>query len=263
MKEISNLAADFHPPSINDFYPKQVLFANTWFAIDRIMLIRLVTTLILCLVFIAAFRKTKVIPGPLQSLGEYSIDFVRINIAEEILGKKAAPRFLPILVTTFFLALFLNVTSVVPFMNISSNGLIGMPLVLALLAYVVFNYVGIKKYGFWKYLRSTIVLPDVPPWVHVILIPIEFISTFILKPFTLTVRLMANMISGHLMLVLFFSATHFFVYSGWSLKVFAPFTLLSGVLFTFFELLVILLQAYIFALLVAVYIDAALHADSH
>ena len=83
---------------------------------------------------------------------------------------------------------------------------------LAAIAYITFNYVGIKKYGFFKYIKSSIVVPDVPIALHVLLIPIEFISTFILRPFTLTVRLMANMLAGHIMLVLFFSATQFFLF---------------------------------------------------
>jgi F-type H+-transporting ATPase subunit a len=98
----------------------------------------------------------------------------------------------------------------------------------------------------------------------VILIPIEFISTFILRPFTLTVRLMANMLAGHLMLVLFFSATQFFFFqAAGGMKIFGLFSLAAGFGFTLFEMLVIALQAYVFALLTAVYIDLALHADSH
>ncbi len=96
------------------------------------------------------------------------------------------------------------------------------------------------------------------------MIPIEFVSTFILRPFTLTIRLMANMLAGHIMLVLFFSATQFFFFdSDGFMKVFGIGSLIGGIAFTFFELLVIVLQAYIFALLTAVYIDLALHAEEH
>jgi F-type H+-transporting ATPase subunit a len=128
----------------------------------------------------------------------------------------------------------------------------------------VFNYVGIKKYGFFKYVKSSIVVPNVPIAMHFLLVPIEFISTFILRPFTLTVRLMANMLAGHIMLVLFFSATQFFFFEAAAgMKIFGVFSLAAGFGFTLFEMLVIFLQAYVFALLTAVYIDLALHADSH
>ena len=139
-----------------------------------------------------------------------------------------------------------------------------MPIVLAALAYIVFNYVGIKKYGFFRYVKSSVVVPDVPPALHLLLIPIEFVSTFLLRPFTLTVRLMANMLAGHIMLVLFFSATQFFFFDSDGIRgIFGVGSLIGGVAFTFFELLVIVLQAYIFALLTAVYIDLALHAEEH
>lgn len=228
------------------------------------MLVRLVFTALLLVLFFLALRKPQVVPRGMQNLGEIAIDFVKDNIADEVLGKELGKKYLPILATIFFTVLFLNFSSIVPFFNISSNARIGMPLVLAALAYIVFNYVGIKKYGFGGYVKSSVVVPGVPPAFHVILIPIEFLSTFILRPFTLTVRLMANMLAGHIMLVLFFSATQFFFFSAeLGFKPFGIVSFAAGLGFTLFEMLVIFLQAYVFALLAAVYIDLAAHADSH
>ncbi|MBW0274800.1 ATP synthase F0F1 subunit A [Nocardia sp. MH4] len=228
------------------------------------MLIRLLMTAVVVLVFVLAFRSPKIVPRGLQNVMETAVVFVKEQIADEVLGKETGKRFLPLIATIFFTVLFLNFSSIVPFLNISSNARVGMPLVLAAIAYIAFNYVGIRKYGFFKYMRSSIVVPDVPPALHVLLIPIEFVSTFILRPFTLTVRLMANMLAGHIMLVLFFSATWFFLFdaTAW-MKVFTPFSLLAGIGFTLFELLVIFLQAYVFALLTAVYISLAQHAADH
>jgi F-type H+-transporting ATPase subunit a len=112
-------------------------------------------------------------------------------------------------------------------------------------------------------MKSSVVIPNMPAAMHIIVVPIEFISTFILRPVTLTIRLMANMLSGHLILALIFAATDFFFwqFNGWT--VLSAVTLVASVLFTLFELLVIFLQAYIFALLVAVYIDLSLHAGEH
>ncbi|GAA4475219.1 F0F1 ATP synthase subunit A [Rhodococcus olei] len=241
-----------------------MLFEGTPFELDRLMLIRILMTVVLLGVFAFAMRSPKLIPRGAQNVAEIGLSFVKDQIADEVLGKEQGKRFLPVLVTIFFTVLFLNITSVIPFLNISSNARIGMPLVLAALAYVTFNYVGIKKYGFFKYVKSSIVVPNVPIALHFLLIPIEFVSTFILRPFTLTVRLMANMLAGHIMLVLFFSATQFFFFEAAAgMKVFGVFSLAAGLGFTLFELLVIFLQAYVFALLTAVYIDLALHADSH
>nr|WP_201265166.1 F0F1 ATP synthase subunit A [Rhodococcus sp. P1Y] len=261
---VTNLAAEFHPPSLSDFFPPAVLFEGTPFELDRLMLIRILMTLVLVVLFAVAMRGPKVVPRGLQNVVEYMLDFVKVQIADEILGKEQGKRFLPIIMTIFFAVLFMNLSGIIPFLNISPNARIGMPLVLAALAYVTFNYVGIKKYGFFKYVKSSVVVPDVPWALHIILIPIEFISTFILRPFTLTVRLMANMLAGHLMLVLFFSATQFFFFQAAAgMKIFGIFSLAAGFGFTLFEMLVIGLQAYVFALLTAVYIDLALHADSH
>ncbi|WP_206038267.1 F0F1 ATP synthase subunit A [Rhodococcus sp. HNM0569] len=258
------MAAEFHPPSLDDFYPPAVLFEGTAFELDRLVLIRILMCAVVTLFFVVAMRSPKIVPRGLQNAGEMAIDFVRVNIAEETLGKEQGRRFLPVIATIFFVVLATNISGIIPFLNISSNGRIAMPLVLAALAYIVFNYVGIKKYGFFKYVKSSVVVPGVPLPMHFLLVPIEFISTFVLRPFTLMVRLMANMLAGHILLVLFFSATwYFFFDAGNFTAVFGAASLLAGVAFTFFELLVIFLQAYVFALLTCVYIDTALHADSH
>lgn len=258
------MAGEFHAPSLDDFFPKAVLFQGTVFELDRLMLIRILMSAVLIAILMVAFRRPQIVPRGLQNVAESGLMFVREQICDEVLGKETGKRYFPLIATIFFTVLFLNFSGVIPFLNISSNARIGMPLVLAVIAYVAFNYIGIKKYGFWKYMRSSIVVPDVPPAMHVLLIPIEFISTFVLRPFTLTVRLMANMLAGHIMLVLFFSATQFFLFDGaaW-MKGLSPFSLLGGFAFTLFELLVIFLQAYVFALLTAVYIGLAQHADSH
>nr|WP_200933822.1 MULTISPECIES: F0F1 ATP synthase subunit A [unclassified Rhodococcus (in: high G+C Gram-positive bacteria)] len=258
------MAAEFHPPSLSDFFPPAILFEGTPFELDRLMLVRIIMTVVLLAFFSLAMRSPKIVPRGIQNVGELALGFVKDQIADEVLGKEQGKRFLPVIATIFFAVLFLNFSGVIPFINISSNARVGMPIVLAALAYVVFNYVGVKKYGFFKYVKSSIVVPNVPIALHLLLIPIEFISTFILRPFTLTVRLMANMLAGHIMLVLFFSATQFFFFeAATGMKVFGLFSLVAGFGFTLFELLVIFLQAYVFALLTAVYIDLALHADSH
>ena len=163
----------------------------------------------------------------------------------------------------FFLIFAMNLPSVIPGLNISPNARVGMPLVLAIVGYFVFIYAGAKRYGFFKYVKSSIVIPNLPPALHILVVPLEFLSTFILRPATLTLRLMANMLAGHIILVLMFSATNFFFFqmNGWTTVSFG--TIIAAIAFTLFELLVIFLQAYIFSLLSAGYIELALHADEH
>lgn len=227
------------------------------------MFVRLLMTLVLVIFFAVAMRNPKLVPSGLQNAAEYLLDFVRIHIAEDILGKKEGRRFLPVIATIFFAVLFMNLPAVIPGLNISPNARIGMPLVLALFGYVAFIYAGAKRYGFFKYIKSSVVIPNLPPVLHILVVPLEFLSNFILRPATLTIRLMANMLAGHLILVLIFAATNFFFWqmNGWTAL--SALTLVGAVAFTLFECLVIFLQAYIFALLSAVYIELSLHADEH
>ena len=238
-------------------------FADGWFAIDRIMFVRLLVMVLMGLFFFFAMRKPKLVPRGVQNVAEYLLDFVRIHISEEILGRKEGRRFLPIISTIFFLVLFMNAPSVIPFLNVSPNARIGMPLLLAVVAYICMIYAGAKRYGFGKYMKSSLVIPGLPFLLYFLVVPIEFFSTFILRPVTLTIRLMANMLSGHIVLVLLYSATNFFFWqmNGWLVA--SGFTIAAAFAFSLFEILVIFLQAYIFALLTAVYIELSLHADEH
>ncbi|MBB3116364.1 F0F1 ATP synthase subunit A [Corynebacterium bovis] len=266
------MKGEFHAPELGpEFFPGQTNPSHLWFsdfaggafALDRLMLVRLLLVVVVMAFFVVAMRSPKLVPRGAQNVAEIAIDFVRVQIAEEILGKKEGRRFLPILAAIFFVVFAGNLPSVIPGLNIGPNARIGMPIVLAVVAYLAFIYAGVKRYGFGKYVKSSLVIPNIPGLLHILVVPIEFFSTFILRPVTLAIRLMANMLAGHIILVLLFSATNFFFWqmNGWTLA--AGGTLLFAVAFTLFELLVIFLQAYIFALLTAVYIELSLHADEH
>ena len=252
----------FHGPSINEFFPGGLFFEGTLFEINRITLVRIVAVVAILIVFWLGTRRMSVVPGRFQSLVEMGLDLVRVNIADDLLGKKDGRRFLPLLTTIFFLVLFMNLTGVIPFLNIAGTSVIGVPLVLAIVAYVTFIYAGVKKSP--KNFFKNSLFPSGVPWpVYIIVTPIEFISTFVIRPITLTLRLMMNMIVGHLLLVLFFAATQFFVVQlgGWY-TLLGVGSLAFGLVFTLFEILVAVLQAYVFALLTAVYIQLAV-AEEH
>lgn len=253
---------EFSGPSIAEFFPPAFLFEGTPFEINRIMLVRFIAVIALLLVFWIGTRRMRVVPGRFQSVVEMGLDLVRVNVADDLLGKKDGKRFLPILTTIFFMVLFMNITGVIPGLNIAGTSVIGVPLVLAIVSYVAFIYAGIKKSP-GNFFKNSL-FPSGVPWpVYIIVTPIELISTFIIRPVTLTLRLMMNMIVGHLLLVLFFSATQFFVVTlgGWYTLLGAG-TLAFGLVFTLFEVLVAVLQAYVFTLLTAVYIQLAV-AEEH
>ncbi|WP_395246113.1 F0F1 ATP synthase subunit A [Agromyces sp. MMS24-K17] len=253
---------EFHGPSIEEFFPGPLLFEDTAFEVNRIILVRWVAVIALLLVFWLGTRSMKVVPGRFQSLVEMGLDVVRVNIADDLLGKKDGKRFLPILTTMFFLVLFMNITGVIPGLNIAGTSVIGVPLVLAIVSYLTFIYAGVKKSP--KNFFKNSLFPAGVPWpVYIIVTPIELISTFVIRPVTLTLRLMMNMIVGHLLLVLFFSATQFFIFTlgGWY-TLLGVGSLAFGFVFTLFEILVAVLQAYVFTLLTAVYIQLAV-AEEH
>lgn len=238
-------------------------FAGGAFALDRLMIVRLVMVAILVIFFLIAFRNPKLIPSGIQNFGENLVDFVRVHIAEDTLGKEQGRRFLPIIATIFFTVFITSISTILPGLNISANARIGFPLALAILAWITFIWAGSKKYGFFGYIKHSVFIPGLPSFLHILVVPIEFFSNFILRPFTLTLRLMANLLAGHIILVLMFSATNFFFWqlNAWSLMSIA--SMLGAVAFTFFELLVSVLQAYIFALLTSVYIEMSLNAAEH
>lgn len=245
----------FTPPSIDEFFPEAIWFAGTPFAINRIIFVRILITLVLALVLLLSARKPRLVPTRWQSCVEWVLGFIRKNIAEEMLGGKARP-YVPVITIIFLGVFFMNATGVIPGLQIAATSIIGMPLIYAVVAYVAFIVAGIREQGAGHYFASQLLPAGVPKPLYVLLTPIEFLSTFIVRPFTLTVRLLANMISGHLLLALCFVATSFFFFeASAALKGLGALTLVMGFAFTLFELFVAALQAYIFALLTAVYIN--------
>lgn len=269
VKPVTEGEGGFEAPSINEFYPQVIFFEGTWFEINRIMLIRfLVLTIILLLFTMWAnrFRKSvataSYVPSRFQMFGEIALNFVRKSIAHEQLGEKDGDRFLPLLTTIFFVVLGMNITGIIPGLNIAGTSVIGLPLVLAAAAYFTFIYAGVKKHGV-HFFKNALFPSGVPPAFYVLVTPIELLSTFILRPVTLALRLMMNMIAGHLLLVLCFTATQFFFFNTDGIfKLMGLGTFTFGFVFTLFEMLVAFLQAYVFTLLTTVYIQLSL-ADEH
>lgn len=253
---------EFHPPSLDEFYPPALFFEGTPFEMNRIMLLRVVIAIVLLILFYIGTRRMRVIPTRGQSITEMALDFVRVNISENLLGKVDGRRFLPILTTMFFMIFAFNITGIIPFINMPATALVGTPLVLAAVSYVTFIYAGIKKSP-KNFFKNSLFPSGVPKPFYILVTPIEILSTFVLRPVTLTLRLLMNLMVGHIILVLAFSATNFFIlYAGSFYPVLGVGTLAFGFAFTLFEILVAVLQAYVFTILTAVYIQLAL-AEEH
>jgi F-type H+-transporting ATPase subunit a len=135
-----------------------------------------------------------------------------------------------------------------------------MPATLALLVWLLFNGVGVMNQGLGGYLKSSLFPPGVPKALYILVTPIEFVSTFLVRPFSLAVRLFANMLAGHILLVTFAVLSAALWVAQWY-AVFLPLPALMLVFLTGFEILVAFLQAYIFTILAAVYIGGAMHPE--
>jgi len=224
-------------------------------SINRTVLIAWFMTLLCATIFLFAFRRPSVVPSKLQSIGEVAIDFVR-GIATDIIGPKGA-KFVPLLTTFFVFVFFMNIAKITPFLMLPPTSRAAWPLFLAGMAWLVYVGVGIKEQGFFGYFKELAFPPGVPKVLYVILTPIELVSNLLLRPFTLAVRLFANMVAGHILVVITLVTAHVFLPSwpaGTALGVFA---VAIGPLVFGFELLIISLQAYIFTMLTAVYISSS------
>ena len=250
------------PPSVEDFYLPSILpwdvHNNYWFT--KITALIWLSTALIIIFFLVAYRKPQLIPTKKQWFAESLYGFVRNNIAIEMIGP-AGVRFAPYLATLFTFILLNNFWGIVPFIQISPNSHIAFPAFLAVISYVMFIWVGIRHHGFVKYFKNSLI-PPAPWFILPLLIPIEFFSNFLVRPFSLAVRLFANMFAGH-MLLLVFTLGGFAMLNAnaW----FLPFSLVSWVMtiaLTFLEFLVICLQAYVFTVLTASYVQGAL-ADEH
>jgi F-type H+-transporting ATPase subunit a len=141
---------------------------------------------------------------------------------------------------------------------------IAIPLGLAAIVWVIYNYLGIKRMGFVGYFKAMMFPPGIPWPVYIVLAPIEFLSNVIVRPLTLCLRLTLNMFAGHLVLVLFILGGEYLIleYSGVVGVLAGSVAIFASIVVTFFEAFIQLLQAYVFTLLAALYIGGAL-VDEH
>lgn len=228
-------------------------------AINRVVLIIFTATLIAILLFGLGLRNPKVVPGKLQNIAESLIDVVRNQIAIPIIGHEGH-RYVPVLTTLFIFIWFNNLFEVIPFVNFPSTSRTALPIMLGVL--VLFFYVGVGfKHQGVGWLKEIAFPPGVPKPIYLILTPIEIISTFVLRPFTLAVRLFANMVAGHILLTIVFLAVHAFFYPSVPGIFVGILVLAVSPVAVGFEMFIATLQAYIFAILASTYIAGALEPE--
>lgn len=246
------IGAEFPPLSHLVIWPE--FFGNDTWGVNKVVLVYAMAAILTMLVFILG-NKQKLVPTGAQNLAESAVEFIEQGIVMETIGEKGL-KYTPLLVSLFFFIFLSNIFSIVPVIQMPATARIALPMFLALLAYVVYHGSGFKEHGPLGYLRHATVPPGLPKALYVLVTPIEFIIKFLVTPFTHTVRLFANMLAGHILLVTFAVLSS----SLWALKptlIVLPLPVLALVAFTAFELLVAFLQAYVFTLLTGVYIGQA------
>jgi F-type H+-transporting ATPase subunit a len=246
------------PPSVEDFYLPPLAGEGPWFT--KITLLVWVTVAVLIVFFLVTYRDPKLVPTKWQWYAESIYGFVRNNIAVEMIGRDGV-RFAPYLTTLFCFILLNNLYGILPFAQLSPNSHIAFPAMLAAITYVLFITVGIRKHGLGKYLKHAFI-PPAPLFILPILIPIEALSNFVIRPFSLAVRLFANMFAGHMLLLVFTLGGFAMINANGLLAPISILSWLMTVALTFLEVLVIMLQAYVFTVLTASYVQGAL-AEEH
>jgi F-type H+-transporting ATPase subunit a len=190
--------------------------------------------------------------------------FVRNQLGRDIIGSKDFMRFVPFLFALFFFVLVNNLFATIPLFQFPTFSRAGLVYGLVLISWLVYNIAGIKAQGgVFAYLKHQTMPPGVHGPMLLLLIPLEFFSNILVRPLTLALRLFANMLAGHILLILFALGGEYLLVHGEGLV--KPVGIVAWLMFiviAFLELLVQVLQAYVFTLLSALYISGAI-AEEH
>jgi F-type H+-transporting ATPase subunit a len=239
------------------------------FSITKNVATMLLATLLLFIIWLSVAKSYKrnagKAPSGMQSLMEVMFVFIRDEVTRPMIGDKHYERFQPFIMSLFFFILFCNLLGLVPFFPGGANvtGNLGVTLTLAVFTFIVTNLNGNKHY--WEHILW---MPGIPAWVKVVLTPVEMLG-LVIKPFSLMMRLFANISAGHIIILSLVGLIFLFGENGTNVGG-ASAGAFIGSLFTAFmnliELLVAFLQAFIFSILTASYIGAAVeegHGHDH
>lgn len=201
--------ASFVPPTISDGHLPEIFpwGAEYGTGFGKQMLLVLLSVVLITAFFAWAMRRPRLVPGKAQWLAESGYSFVRNDIAKDILGEKNFKQWVPLLFAIFFFVLLNNLFGAIPVLQLPTFSHAGAAYGLALIVYAIWIGVGIKRHGV-RYLKLAVVPSGVPGWILPLLVPLEIISNFIVRPLTHSLRLMATMLSGHMIVMLAGAGEH-------------------------------------------------------
>lgn len=248
------------PVDANGNWDRSIKFYDVSLTRNVVQMILALALLVWVMITIAKrYQKgegVKTAPKGMQNLLEPIITFVRDEVAKPNLGAKWE-KYLPYLLTLFFFILINNIIGLIPgTANVTGN--IAFTFVLGIISFIVI--LASSKKHYWGHIFNP---PGMPLWVKFILVPVEFVSVFV-KPMALIIRLFANMVAGHIIIICLISLI--FIFSAMSKGVgiaSAPVAVAFTIFIYFIEILVAFLQAYIFAMLTAVFIGQAFEGEHH
>ncbi|MCI1747724.1 MAG: F0F1 ATP synthase subunit A [Acidipropionibacterium sp.] len=250
---------EYHTPGLDDFkFPGT--FGVSW--MDKSFWQIIIATVLVIGLWLWLSHAMKVVPGKRQVFAEYCYDFVRNTLVRDIIGP-GFRKWLPYLLAVFSFVLVNNWFGEFFIFMFPTFSHVGYVYGLALVSWVVYIVAGIRAKGPLKFFKNSILPPDVPWPLWILIIPLEFLSNFITRPVTLALRLFVNMFAGHLIIMIFLvGGGYLLTYSG------SPLYNVTGgisILFSFalfgLELFVGFLQAYVFTVLSAQYVATSISSE--
>jgi F-type H+-transporting ATPase subunit a len=246
----------YQPPGVGSFDLPPFIEGVPW--LNKYLLQGFLSLIIIAAVWIVAARKSALVPSKGQFLGESAYFFVRNTIARDMIGHDFR-KYLPLLIALFSFVLVNNLWGVFPLSLLPTASHVGWAYGLAGIVWVLYNAIGIRRFGPLGYLRHVTIPPGVPKAMWPIVIPLEFFSNIIVRPVTLSLRLFANMLAGHLLVLVFVLGGEYLLLHSAPIvnKIAGVFSLLFSMAIFALEIFVQSLQAYIFTMLTAQYIASA------
>jgi F-type H+-transporting ATPase subunit a len=244
---------DFPPISHTVEWP--TIFLDGAFAVNKVVLLMWLSVVLVLGFFLIAGRKRDLVPTGVQNVGEATVDFIQDGIILQTLGEDNL-HWTPFLMTMFSFVFVCNIWEIIPFVQMPVNARIALPAFLAIMVWCIYHFLGMKHQGFFTYWKNIMVVPGAPAVMHILLTPIELVTKLITQPLSMAVRLFANMLAGHLLLISFIVLSGA-LFDATKVGAVLPFALLVAL--TGFEVLVAFLQAYIITILTGVYISQATH----
>jgi F-type H+-transporting ATPase subunit a len=256
----------FTPPTIDQTHLPDIIpwMAEYGTGFGKQMLMIILSVILISAFFMLAMRNAQLKPGKVQWLAESGYAFVRNGMGRDIIGEREFKAWVPLLFGLFFFVLLNNFFGAIPFLQLPSFSHAGSAYALALIVYIIWIGVGLRRNG-PKYFKLAVVPSGVPGWILPLLVPLEIISNFIVRPLTHSLRLMATMLSGHMIVMLAGTGAQFLIMEtgNVALQGTGVLVILGFVAMYFLELLIMFLQAFVFTLLTAIYIQGAIAANDH